>query len=252
MKPARTILAVVATSMICSAGSLAAPQPPALDHSQTPPPPKDTRTKEAPAEKEITYVPPDLGAPAVRVSGGTRGAADGGLSVDVLAPAQTGLTTQEQPTLYWYISRSVPANIRFSMVADASNKTILDVKTPGAATAGIHGFTLKGTRVRLALNLDYQWSVTAVQSQDPSENMVASGIIRRVQLPAADREANLRTTSEAAVHYARNGLWYDALQALSEAIRARPEDHSLQDQRSTLLRQIGLTVSAARDRSVLP
>jgi hypothetical protein len=251
MKPARTILAVVATSMICSAGSLAAPQPPALDHSQTPPPPKDTRTKEAPAEKEITYVPPDLGAPAVRVSGGTRGAADGGLSVDVLAPAQTGLTTQEQPTLYWYISRSVPANIRLSMVADASNKTILDVKTPGAATAGIHGFTLKGTRVRLALNLDYQWSVTAVQSQDPSENIVASGMIRRIQRPAGDRASSLGTTPDAAASYARSGLWYDALQALSEAIRARPNDLALQYQRNALLRQVGLAVSTASDSSAL-
>lgn len=246
---ARTRLAVVAMSVVANAHGLAAPQPPVPDHSRTPPPP--LQGTKAPAKEEITYVPPDLGAPEVRVSGGTRGAADGGLSVDVLAPGQTGLTTQEQPILYWAISQPVRAVIRLSIVADASNKTVLDVKTPDAATAGIHAFPLKGTPLRLALNTDYQWSVTAVRSQDPSENIVASGIVRRVQRPTADREANLRATSEAAASYARNGLWYDALQALSEAILARPDDQSLQDQRSALLRQVGLTVSGAGDRSVL-
>src|ERR1700722_14587537 len=48
---------------------------------------------------ELRYVPPDRGAPAVRVSGGTRGDRNDGLQIDVLAPPQTGLTVQEQPTL---------------------------------------------------------------------------------------------------------------------------------------------------------
>src|SRR3954470_20600143 len=143
---ARTRLAVVAMTIFCGASSLAAPQSPEPDHSQTPLP-KDTTANEAPRKDEITYVPPDLGAPAVRVSGGTRGTADSGLSLDVLAPNQTGLTTQEQPTLYWYISRSVRADIRLSIVEDTSNDTVLDVKVPGGATAGIHAFSLKGTRL---------------------------------------------------------------------------------------------------------
>ncbi|MFL5289706.1 MAG: DUF928 domain-containing protein [Rhodopila sp.] len=234
-------------TIFCGAGSFAAPQPP--DQSQTPPP-KDTKANEAPRKGEITYVPPDLGAPAVRVSGGTRGTADAGLSLDVLAPNQTGLTTQEQPTLYWYISRSVRADIRLSIVADTSNNTVLDVKVPGGATAGIHAFSLKGTRVHLALNTDYQWSVTAVQSRDPSGDIVATGMIRRVHGSTLDRE--LRATSEAAATYARSGLWYDALQALSEAIRARPNDLSLQYQRSALLHQVGLAVPTTQDRSALP
>lgn len=55
---ARTRLAVVAMTIFCSASSLAAPQSPEPDHSQTPLP-KDTKANEAPRKDEITYVPPD-------------------------------------------------------------------------------------------------------------------------------------------------------------------------------------------------
>jgi hypothetical protein len=243
-------LTVVATTIISGSGAIAAPQPPAPDPSQKPPP-REAKANEAPVEEEITYVPPDLGAPAVRISGGTRGTADDGPSVDVLAPDQIGFTTQEQPTLYWYISRPVRAEIKLSIIADATNRTVLDVRIPAAPTAGIHGFSLKGTPVRLALNTDYQWSVTAVRSQDPSEDIVATGMIRRVQRPTPDREPNLRATLDAAANYARNGLWYDAVQALSDAIRARPDDLALQHQRVTLLHQVGLAIPPARDRAAL-
>jgi hypothetical protein len=206
---------------------------------------------EAPARVQIRYVPPDVGAPEVRVSGGTRGAAGDGLSVRVIAPAQTGLTIQEQPTLYWYNSHTAQTGVRVSIVADSSNRTVLDMQLPGIAEPGIHPFKLKDTKVRLAIDTDYEWSVTAVQSQNPSENIVGSGMIRRVRGPGGAGGAQVPPTADAAVNYARSGLWYDAIQALSDAIRARPNDTVLRQERGDLLGQVGLTDAAAWDRSAV-
>jgi len=199
--------------------------------------------------REARYVPPDLGAPEVRVSGGTRSAANG-LSVSVLAPKQIGLTIQEQPTLYWYASRMSQAGMRLSIVADASSRTVLDMKISGAASAGIHAFPLKGTKVRLMPGTDYQWSVTAVTSDDPSGDVVSSGMIRRVLGHGPTVLASFQLTPDAPTEYAEAGLWYDALQALSEQIRMRPNDVSLRRQRGNLLNQVGLSDAAAWDLSL--
>ena len=53
----------------------------------------DAGVQSAP-ETQLLYIPPDRGAPEVRVSGGTRGASNDGLRIDVLSPDQTGLTIQ--------------------------------------------------------------------------------------------------------------------------------------------------------------
>src|SRR5437899_2800630 len=51
------------------------------------------------------YKPPLRGAPGGRVGGGTRGAPDRSVVLSVLTPDHSGLTTQEQPSLYWYLSQ---------------------------------------------------------------------------------------------------------------------------------------------------
>jgi Domain of Unknown Function (DUF928) len=214
-------------------------------------PEKESKPAEAAAKTQIRYVPPDVGAPEVRVSGGTRGIRGDDLSVSVLAPKQTGLTMQEQPTLYWYNSRTARAGVRLSIVVDNTDKTILNIRLPGVVSAGIHPFRLRETRVRLARDIDYEWSVTAVQSQDPSENIVASGMIRRVRSPDGSGDLQLKITFDAATHYAHLGLWYDAMQALSEAIPTSPDGMNLRLQRSDLLNQVGLTDAAAWDRAGL-
>lgn len=52
------------------------------------------------------YQPPLRGAPGGRVGGSSRGAGDELPSLYALAPDHTGLTAQEQPCLYWYLSQS--------------------------------------------------------------------------------------------------------------------------------------------------
>jgi hypothetical protein len=54
------------------------------------------------------YNPPQRGAPAGRVAGGTRGFNNDLPMLSALAPNHTGLSVHPQPTLYWYLSRLCP------------------------------------------------------------------------------------------------------------------------------------------------
>src|SRR3712207_1026765 len=56
------------------------------------------------------YKPPVRGAPEGRVGGGTRGG-DQTFMLSVLAPRHTGWTVQEQPVLYWYLTKAISTPI---------------------------------------------------------------------------------------------------------------------------------------------
>jgi hypothetical protein len=59
----------------------------------------------------VFYVPPEIGFPARRMGGGTRGM--GRLaSLQILAPDHLGDTTSEQPTLYWYLAEPTLSDVR--------------------------------------------------------------------------------------------------------------------------------------------
>jgi hypothetical protein len=188
--------------------------------------------------------------PAGRVSGGTRGPVAETLRIDVLAPEETGLTLQEQPTLYWYNSRPIAGRVEVTLVADETNRTVLKAQVPGPVPPGINAFRLAGTSARLDPDLDYQWSVTAVNStQEPSRNVVASGMIRRVERGESQRAVPAGAAGAgAAASYAASGVWYDAVDALSQAIQRNPADRTLRRQRSSLLEQVGLKDAAEFDR----
>jgi hypothetical protein len=51
----------------------------------------------------LIYHPPPRGVPVSRVSGASR-SPQGRLILEVLASLHTGLTLQEQPNLYWYLT----------------------------------------------------------------------------------------------------------------------------------------------------
>ena len=66
------------------------------------------------------YNPPKRRAPAGRVGGGTRGGRDV-FVLSVLAPDHSGFTTNEQPTLYWYISNATTLPIELTLMDPAES-----------------------------------------------------------------------------------------------------------------------------------
>jgi hypothetical protein len=186
------------------------------------------------------------GAPAARIGGGTRGIGGVALELVVLAPDHTGLTTKEQPTLYWYVSEPVPSKLEVTLINDENIDPELEevVATPGSA--GIQSIDLAKTGAKLEPGLEYRWFVSVVA--DPgqrSNDIVASGTIQRM-MPDGVLKAKIAGADDRALVriYAEGGVWYDAIDTLSRLIEKSPEDAALLQQRAALLEQVGLQVAA--------
>jgi hypothetical protein len=194
----------------------------------------------------FTYRPPMRGAPAARIGGGTRGVGDMTLVLIVLAPDHTGLTTKEQPTLYWYASEPVPAKLEVTLINDDDIDPALEevVATPGKA--GIQSIDLSKTSAKLVTGKEYRWFVSVIA--DPgqrSNDVVASGTIQRIAVSETlKKEIDGADEQELAGIYAKEGIWYDAIDSLTRTINKSPDNTKLQQQRTALLEQVGLQDAA--------
>lgn len=207
--------------------------------------PKPTNPTKAPA---VAYKPPLRGAPAGRVGGGTRGATEReSFSLQALAPDHVGYTTQEQPCLYWYISKPTTYSVELTIAAKKAVQPLIEKVVKGPERGGIQSVCLADLGVKLAPNVQYKWFVTLVtDAEHRSKDILAGGIIEYA-LPHAGLQAKLKaadTASQYAV-YAEEGQWYDAIGALSQSIAAAPGNTVLQQQRAALLSQVGLSDVAA-------
>ena len=236
-------LAAIASVLLAASGSA---------HAQTLAQPQVQAQTQAQASDSASaiYKPPLRGAPARRVGGATRGSGDSDLVLNVLAPDQTGLTTQAQPTLYWYASRPTNTLIELILISDTAEVPVLSknlLVTPG----GVQAIDLVSYGVTLALDTEYEWFVSVVTNTNQrSKDMTSGGTVRRVA-PDAAVAARVAAAGERAAPriYAEAGLWYDAIGSLSRLIERSPADPELRALRASLLEQIGLTAAASADRS---
>jgi hypothetical protein len=212
----------------------------------TPPASEPSQTK---ANVPVLYVPPEIGLPARRIGAGTRGM--GRLaSIQILAPDHLGYTTEEQPTLYWYLAEPTTTRIVFTIRDEASVEPLVDVELPSPAKAGVQAVRLAEHGVKLRPGASYQWFISLVP--DParrSKDFAVGAWISRREPDAALRArlAEARNGRKESI-YAQSGLWYDAIGVLSSRIASAPSDRDLHEQRAALLEQAGLSEVAAYDR----
>ena len=200
-----------------------------------------------PAASPAIVFKPKGGLPAARVTGGSRGNGDATVTLDVLAPDETGLTTLEQPSLFWYQSKPAKARFELTLIEDDKVKPVFEVNVERASQAGIQRLRLAEKGVKLAVGVEYKWVVALVTDpNNRSTDLVASGFIKRVEPPVElkGKLAGAPPSSIPAI-YAEAGIWYDALGRLSDLIDAQPDDKALLAQRADLLRQVGLKAAAA-------
>jgi hypothetical protein len=193
--------------------------------------------KAANASATFSYKPPLRGAPATRVGGGTRSVGALALTVSVLAPNETGFTTRDKPTIYWYVSEALNTPVELTLTTTEPLKDAvppaLELTLQPPIARGVHALRLADHGVTLKPGVEYQWFVAVVNNPaQRSSDVVAGGAIKRVA-PAV---------------YAEDGLWYDAIDKLSQQISANPADQRLRQQRAALLEQVGLREAAAFDR----
>jgi hypothetical protein len=184
-----------------------------------------------------------------RVGGNLRGLPEALPAVAVLAPDHLALTVSERPTLFWYLSQPTTARIELVVVDPRDSRPVVEAVVAGER-AGIQSFSLAERGVRLEPGVAYEWSVAVIA--DPaqrSRDVVAGGAVQRIE-PSADLQRRLAGAGEGrrAAVLAAEGIWYDALAALSEPLAARPGDASSRARRAAVLEQAGLPEVAAFER----
>jgi len=203
------------------------------------------KTAKAPARP--VYQPPKLDKPARTVGGGSRGSKDKVPALFVVAPEHVGQTTSESPSLFYFIDRVPDPSIRveFTLLDEDSVEPLVDTVLPTPKRAGVHRIRLADHGVTLAAGSEYEWSVSLVlDPNERSKDIVATSWIDRV--PASgELKSRLASEGSTAAVFAEEGLWYDAIGALSDQIDDDPGNVQLAEQRADLLRQVGLDTIAA-------
>jgi len=187
------------------------------------------------------FKPKNLGAPKVRIGGGSRGQQTH-VELFLLAPEQIGFTTHKQPTLYWYVSKAIkqPIEITITDKFSVAFKTIVN----GIDEAGIQALNLADYAIALQQDKKYKWSVAIVNNpQQRSADTFASAGIMVVPEPESLR--NILQTAEdveRVVAYANEGVWYDAVASLESLQKNNLDNQMIGAIRDNLLKQVDISL----------
>jgi hypothetical protein len=104
--------------------------------------------------------------------------------------------------------------------------------------------------VTIEPGVTYRWSVALVLDEDQRyKDVIGGGAIARIHpSPALQAELEKAELGAAGHTYAANGLWYDALNFVSQRILEGAEAARARSRRAELLEQVGLTTAADYDR----
>jgi hypothetical protein len=201
-------------------------------------PPASIPESASSGSQSVVYIPPTPGEPRARIgAGGVRGSSKLAAPT-ALAPDHVGLTATASPSLFWHIGALPGRDVDtvFTLINDEMIAPLAEVTLDDPGSAGIQRLRLSELGVQLEPGVEYTWSIALVSdAEHRSNDLVSLGFIRRVARP----EALAAGTPDGAA-FAEAGLWYDALEALSDAIDVHPVEGDLWRMRSSLLQQAQL------------
>lgn len=200
-------------------------------------------------DEVLQYEPPADAKPGKRLDGTVRGLRDDAPTVLVLAPKDhVGLTTEAQPSFYWYLSKPSTYLLTFTLTTAEAVKPLLEVEINSPEQAGIQEIDLQALGMTLETGITYRWFITMTLDPDsPSSDIVAGASIERVNFVEAQLIYRPAAQSRDPVALAKAGLWYDSLEAVSQQIQDLPDDEHLRQQRAALLEQVDLPEVAQDD-----
>ena len=172
----------------------------------------------------LSYKPPaqiqNGGMPEKRVNGGgTRGSAQIA-SFQFLAPAHTALTSQAEPTIYWYVSNPEVKNVTLNIL---QGERLVAEKTFSIASSGLQQLNFKELGISLQPNSEYLISLE--NSNQGNENFSNVTVMYK---PESSSLKNLEDKAQA-------GYWYDVFPQLVAS--HAPETNEL-------LKQIDINIPA--------
>ena len=199
-------------------------------------------------EEEDDFTPRSGTPPAQRTGGASRTESKAP-SVILLAPKGiAGLTTRAQPVIYWYLSADTDAGVEIGINDPTKlENPVLETTLKGPTKSGLHKLDLSklaqnGKPIAFEPGVKYELVVTALASdQSGSENPSSTCVILRLDPKDVPPEARGdREPAKRAAHFAKEGIWFDYLDALNAAIDANPKDESLTKKRAKALAAQGL------------
>jgi Domain of Unknown Function (DUF928) len=198
----------------------------------------------------IVYQPPPHSTSGMRINGTSRGAADNLPMLYFLSPDHVGLTTQDKPSVFWFLSKDTSLPCVLTLTEDNQADPCIEIHLNGSK-AGVHRTDFESQNFTLKDNVQYQLSLALIpDSTHRSNDRFCSAYIKKVDPSAAlVAKLGLRARPEdRAVVYAQQGIWYDALMVLSDQIESQPGNASLREERADLLEQVNLPEAATFDR----
>jgi hypothetical protein len=177
-----------------------------------------------------------------RLGGATRSAGDHELPrIEALVPEEAGWTLRESPVLHWYLAETTDVRVDLVVLRLDPPETLLETTLPTAERPGVQRVDLADHGVKLAADQSYQWLVKLVPNpEDRSYDRVVGGGLRRVE-PSPELSQQLADAQASRPHVlATAGIWYDAVDELSQQIAAAPGNRTLWNQRAALFEQVGL------------
>ena len=165
-----------------------------------------------------------------------------------LVPNHVGLTIADQPVVYWYLSRPTQARTLFVLLDARSLQVVQSIILPPSERAGIQSVRFKDYGVTLQRDVPYRWFVNVlIDPTMPARDLVAGGTIERITPEFSPAKVPPSSSLDAVHFYAAQGLWYDAMAAISDLIATAPLNDLFRQQRASLLQQVGLQEVAEWD-----
>ena len=249
------VLTALTACATATAPAPSAPGRPATQASSEAPAaqaPAALKAGQATGDSMPRYRPPaqQSTGPARLLSSRTRNVGEAALAIAVIAPDHTGLTTQSQPTLYWYASQPVSGRVAVTIQDKRGIEPPVEKQLTLSEAVGMIPVRLADLGVQLRPGNEYRWSVVVVaDSPKQPRSLLTSGTIRQT-----DRRDTIQAhlsslpPERAAFLLAEQGLWYDALAQLGELIERAPAEPRWRHYRAALLEQVGLNAAAQFDR----
>ena len=163
----------------------------------------------------------------------------------VLLPEEVAVTTDAQPTLFWYLSRPVAQPIKLTLSTPDSIEPILELEIDASKRQGIQRLDLSRLPVRLKPSVRYDWVIsTTADISGVTQNVYAKSVVWRIDTPKAmsAKLMGAKNRRQRAAIAAEEGIWIDALSGISNLIEHKPMTYSLRRDRADLLRQVGFQV----------
>lgn len=145
------------------------------------------------------------------------------------------LTSREKPTFYIYLPETTTTEGYFFLDNYETGAEVYYTSIPITNSHGIITIEFPEDAPSLNENTIYKWGFGLMCDHRDGTNAFVEGLIQKVDFSITTTTPEL--SLESAKIYAKNGIWYDALDVLIQLHQAQPDDEEILQNLQSLLRQ---------------